>query len=541
MFNITDVLNWLKKNITKRDLLFIGGIIVLYGVTRLINLERLPIFSDEGIYIQWARTAWKDATMRFISLTDGRQPLQTWGTIPFLKIFPTQTLLAGRLFSVSTGFIALSGIFTTAWYLFNKRTAYIASLLYIFTPYFIFYDRIALVDSAINAGTIWMFLFSILLARTRRLDVALVLGFITGFAMLGKSSVRVYAGLMLFASLFIMYSHEDGGVLGMLRSLKSRILGAESKLSQLISFGLLYGATMFVALLMYNVQRLSPYMHYVEQKNTTFVLTLPELIRQPFAYFPHNIVNLPYYIFSEMGYVVAALGVVGLIILYRRDRILAIYMTIWLLTVIIALSFVAKVLFPRYVLSLGGVLLLPAAYLIGQIKDGRNVKGIVGLIFVSVAMTNYALWFNPYRMPFPAIDRGQYLEGWPAGIGARDIVEFARQKSQEKQVFIIAQGDFGMSGDVLRTFINEGEPIHVRAYWPLTDEKLTENQVELGTNHVFVMYSHCKEPGYEGTDITDDDRCYLFEGRKPLKLIQRFEKPGNKNAIYLFELLPVIQ
>lgn len=541
MFKIENVINWIKQNITKRDIFMLIGIVGLYVLTRLINLERLPIFSDEGIYIQWARTAWKDATMRFISLTDGRQPLQTWGTIPFLKLFPTQTLFAGRLFSVSTGFIALSGMFTTAWYLFNKRTAYIVALLYIFTPYFIFYDRIALVDSAINAGTIWMFFFSILLARTRRLDVALVLGCITGFAMLGKSSVRVYAGLMLVASIFIVYGHADGGVWGMLKRLKSRLMGSESKVSELVSFFLLYGVTMSVALLMYNVQRLSPYMHYVEQKNTTFVLTLPELIQQPFAYFPHNIVNLPYYIFSEMGYVVAALGILGMFLLYKKDRTLSIYLGIWFATVIIALSFVAKVLFPRYVLSLGGLLLLPAAYLLGQLKDKRNLWGVIGVIFLSIGMTNYAIWFRPYELPFPSIDRGQYLEGWPAGIGTRDIVDFAREQAKQKPVYLVAQGDFGMSGDVLRTFIHEGEPIHVRAYWPLTDEKLAENQSEIGANNVFVVYSHCKEPAYVGNDVTDDDRCYLFEERKPLKLIKRFEKPGNKNAIYLFELLPAVK
>lgn len=537
MFEVTYITDWLRKNVTRKDVLIILGIIVAYLITRLINLERLPIFSDEGIYIQWSRTAWKDASMRFISLTDGRQPLQTWGTIPFLKLFPEDTLFAGRLFSVTTGLYALSGILASLWYFFGKRSAYIGAILYVFTPYFLFYDRIALVDSAINASTIWMFFLSVVLARTRRLDIAMILGFVTGFAMLGKSSVRVYAGLMLVAGALVLYDHSEGSPLTMIKRLYAKLIGRDSRLSALVSYVLLYGVTMSIALLMYNIQRLSPYMHYVEQKNTTFVLTLPELIQNPFAYFPHNIVRLPFYVFSEMGYVIPVLGLVGLWMLYKKDRVFTLYLIAWLVTVTVALAFGAKVLFPRYVLSLGGLLLIPATYFLSQIKDKRNLWGVVGVIFLSIGLTNYAIWFNPVRLPFPEVDRGQYLEGWPAGFGAREIVDFARQKSYEKPVFLVAQGDFGMSGDVLRTFIHEGEPIHVRAYWPLNDEHLIENQKELTDSHVYVVYSHCKEVEFVG-DVTDGERCNTFEQTKPLRLLQKYEKPGNKNAIYLFELLP---
>ncbi|KXK10841.1 MAG: hypothetical protein UZ22_OP11002000602 [Microgenomates bacterium OLB23] len=98
--------------------MLIGVVFVLFALTRLIKLDGFPIFSDEGIYIRWAKVAWKDATWRFISLTDGRQPLQTWATIPFLKLFEHNALLAGRLFAVTAGFISLTGVITLARYLF---------------------------------------------------------------------------------------------------------------------------------------------------------------------------------------------------------------------------------------------------------------------------------------------------------------------------------------------------------------------------------------------------------------------------------------
>ncbi len=95
MIDLMGVVRLIRKNITRTDLLLIGGIIAVYVFTRLYRLDNFPIFSDEGIYIHWAKTAWHDAAWRFISLTDGKQPLQTWGTIPFLKLFPNNALLAG--------------------------------------------------------------------------------------------------------------------------------------------------------------------------------------------------------------------------------------------------------------------------------------------------------------------------------------------------------------------------------------------------------------------------------------------------------------
>ncbi|MBI2051206.1 hypothetical protein HYT33_00385, partial [Candidatus Roizmanbacteria bacterium] len=109
MLNIEGVLSFLKKQFKRRDLLILAVLVVAFFATRLINLDQFPIFTDEGIYIRWAKVAQRDATWRFISLTDGKQPLQTWATIPLIKFLPNNILLAGRLFSVISGFGALVG------------------------------------------------------------------------------------------------------------------------------------------------------------------------------------------------------------------------------------------------------------------------------------------------------------------------------------------------------------------------------------------------------------------------------------------------
>src|SRR3990167_1055964 len=110
MVDVKEIIFWIRKNIFKKDILIILLLLGAFSLTRLINLNKFPIFTDEGIYIRWAKVAWHDATWRFISLTDGRQPLHTWGMIPLFKLFPDNLLLAGRLFSVITGLAALIGL-----------------------------------------------------------------------------------------------------------------------------------------------------------------------------------------------------------------------------------------------------------------------------------------------------------------------------------------------------------------------------------------------------------------------------------------------
>src|SRR3990167_1754784 len=121
MFIVERIINFFKKNFNKKDALYIGIILFTFFLTRLVLLDKFPIFTDEGIYINWAKIAKNDASWRFISLTDGRQPLQTWFTIFFLKFLPENHLLAGRLFAVTGGLMALTGLYALTFYIFNKK------------------------------------------------------------------------------------------------------------------------------------------------------------------------------------------------------------------------------------------------------------------------------------------------------------------------------------------------------------------------------------------------------------------------------------
>lgn len=366
MFDLPDLYVALRRSFKWKDAgLFLVNIL-LYCITRLINLDKFPIFSDEGIYIHWAKVAWHDATWRFISLTDGKQPLQTWGTIPFLKIFSNNLLLGGRMFAVATGLFALVGVFALLYYLFGKRTAFIGMLLYIFTPYFLFYDRMALVDSGVNGFFIWILLLSIVLANTRRLDVSLIFGFVSGFGLLAKSSVQIFVTLSGLAPiLFIEKNMKKFG-------------------RHLVNYLTLYVIGVVLAVLIYNVQRLSPFLHFVGEKNHTFVMTFSDFLHDPFKVFFRNITLVPQYALWESGFVLGLIALLGLIRLYKKNIRLSVYLTLWIVLPYILICFFSIVLFPRYIIFFGSLFMILSAYWLGQVKNKAYLLIAVALYALSV-------------------------------------------------------------------------------------------------------------------------------------------------------------
>jgi 4-amino-4-deoxy-L-arabinose transferase-like glycosyltransferase len=505
MFNIELILKKIKHNINTVDLIALVGILGIYLITRLFALNNFPIFVDEGIYIHWAKIARADASWRFISLTDGKQPLHTWGIIPFLKLFPNDALLAGRLFSVCSGLVALGGMFFLLYYLFGKKAAILGVFIYVLTPFFLFYDRLALADSAVNAGFIWMLFFSILLIKTLRLDVALIFGLISGLALLIKSSSWLFLGLAALAP----------------------ILAWKKKINRFfhtwLNYYILYGLTFVLAFVIYNVQRLSPFLHYVAEKNKTFVMTFSEFIRNPFFSFFVNIKNLPIYILLESGIVIFILGLIGFYLIFQKHWRLATYLSAWFLIPFMMIAFFSKVIFPRYLIFFASLLVITTTYLFVYLKKHRLLSSsILGIVLLINGYFNYTILIDYRHLPFPEVDRGQYITGITAGWGVKEIMEIARQLSQKKPVLLLAEGNFGLIADMLYVYKQPNDPIEIRAFWPLNKQDLIANQSELKNKIVLVVFSHRQQ----------------FSSDWPIKLIKKYPKPNSNLSYHLFLLKP---
>src|SRR3990167_653052 len=89
-------------------IIFVTSLIFFFAL-RLFNLIGIPVFVDEAIYIRWSQIMRAESTLRFLPLSDGKQPLFMWITMPFIKFIPVP-LFAGRLASVLAGLFSMVAI-----------------------------------------------------------------------------------------------------------------------------------------------------------------------------------------------------------------------------------------------------------------------------------------------------------------------------------------------------------------------------------------------------------------------------------------------
>src|SRR3990167_3058358 len=82
-------------------------LIALFLLTHFLFLTRLPVFSDEAIYIRWAQVAFNEPQKyAFLPMIDRKPPLHVWLIVPFLRVF-SDPLFAGRMLSVVAGAITM--------------------------------------------------------------------------------------------------------------------------------------------------------------------------------------------------------------------------------------------------------------------------------------------------------------------------------------------------------------------------------------------------------------------------------------------------
>jgi hypothetical protein len=93
-------------------------IVLVFGFTRLYNLDLIPVFADEAIYIRWAQLLAYDWRHLFVPLTDGKTPLFMWLLAPLLRL-GFDPLLTGRVLSAVSGLLGVVGIYKLSQKLFG--------------------------------------------------------------------------------------------------------------------------------------------------------------------------------------------------------------------------------------------------------------------------------------------------------------------------------------------------------------------------------------------------------------------------------------
>lgn len=500
---------FLKKY--KYDIVAWVVLVLVFFITRLLNLGLIPIFTDEAIYLRWSQIMAYDAALRYMPLVDGKPPLFMWLVALVMRILPSiDVLLTGRLVAVISGFFALTGIYFASWVLFrNKFISYTAAVLYLLMPITFFYDRFGLPESLLTAIGVWAFGLTALLFKKPRLDVSLILGGLLGIGLLTKTNTIFY--LILIPLFILLFDFRS-------KTWKENLVK-------------LTGSLLIVILLsqmVFSLLRLFPLFHMISQKNSEFVIPLSLFIKEPFGIFESTFTTLLHWEFQYLSIGMTALLIVSIFLgiknRWRETLLLCGYFLAWFL----AMSFFNKVIFPRYLLPLTPVLILILSsgfyFLTIRFKKSKYLVIVLGvLLLLPSIVTDYRLHTNPTAAPIADGDSNQYLNSWPAGYGVSEVRDFLADISKNNsKVTVGTEGTFGLMPYALELYKDRYRNLEIIPFWPLPD-KIPDQILSAAKDHptFFIVYQR-------------QDLPPLWR----VKLISEYKQGLGTDKLRLYEITP---
>lgn len=482
--------------------------LLLFFFSRLINLKIIPIFTDEAIYSYWAQVALNDPENRYISLVDGKQPLFIWISAVLQK-FISDPLIATRMTSVVSGLFAVIGIYLLSKELFNKRVAQVSALLYIVLPFTLLYDRLGLYDSLLTMLGIYSAYFSVKMAKDPRLDFALLNGISIGLSLITKSSG--YFFLFLIPSALIIFDFKN-------KKTKTRFF----------KWIYLSAISVFIAQVIYNSLRLSPYFYIIAQKNSQFIRSFSEVLQKPFLFLTSNSATITSWLTSYLGIPLVILFVLGTAYFIYKGEKRVLILLLYILFPFSAEIIFNDVLYPRFVLFYFPYIIIILSLALVHLftiknKFQRFIKYGLILIFAFPIFNSILLLTNPVKATIANSDAGQYLNDWPAGFGVPETVELIKKAQLNGPVYVGTEGTFGLLPYALNVYFFGQQNVQILGFWPVDSQNLPQPVLDAANNvkTYFVFNENQKEINNER-----------------LKLVAKFQKGSGKSFMRVYEVEP---
>lgn len=518
------------------------AILALAFVLRAYHLvEMFPILVDESIYLRWAEIIDHQGQW-FISLLDGKQPLQYWLLTLLRKIYGGDPLLAARLLSVVAGLLSTVALFALGKRLAGERAGLIAAGLYACLPYALLYDRLAYTEAFVN-------FFGILIAYT---SIAcfdrgggswrgtLAAGLALGLGLFTKQTVLLFAFFPALAGLWLW---------------KSSKAGLLTRLAVIYAIGLAFMAICWVAV----PEAPTLASHDVVLHHPGFFISPEELLAEPFELVPGNAALLASYIGSYLTWPLAIAAVASVVFLAARG--IAAGWVIFSLAVLplIVQVFLLKLMFPtRYPFPHFWPWLMVVALAAAEVwrnppewlRARGRLRQAAGL--AALALGGPLLYQGGGMLAAPssflnAEEVKNFLGSGPhAGWGIREATAYLTDEAKKNGGFVLlADPIWGPPSDALFPYLNGKHGITVHEAW------WTQKS---GTYPIFVngkvelIKSHYERTSGGALDFTQVERVFYVTDtnyynqqavhtRQPgAQLMASFPKPNGRDSIDVYRM-----
>ncbi len=498
------------------------GIFVLYMLTRLLFLGRLPVFFDESIYIHWAQQALHDGKL-LISLTDGEPPFHVWFMVPFVWAVKNP-LVAGRLASVAAGFFTTLGMYLIGRELRDWKLGAWAAFFYVACPFALWYDRIAVIEALLLAVFVFVLYFALRAARSLAFWWIAVVGPALGLALLTKGTSQLLFVIVPFA--YLARKEYRGGE-GERPLLRWAVTMAGS---YLLGFGI------------YSLIRLSSKFPLLTARTAVATKGLGDVLKHPLDVFFSNLGTIFSTLIVFMTPLLFVAATAGLLLAVYRKWRPSYFLWAWVLLVVLIESLVAKhwmfdTILPRFFLVTLPPLLLGAGYLVsGGIEAAlewrpERTKVMVLVIVLGMILLLAFPFYNDMMIVsdaenavLPYWERMQYLTDWPSGWGIRESSEFLENEGLRGPVVVGSNiRGIGLPTDGLEMYLL-GSNVRVEPFSFAAKEFPARLLAASRKYPTYVVYN-----SFPGHAMPPRDW--------PLLLIRKFPKDGNSRMhLYLFRV-----
>jgi len=401
-------------------------ILAVWILTRALLFSRFPWFIDEAQFASRARIVEAFPDQRFIALADNQGLLSSWISATFvgLGIEPMNVV---RLMSALGTLMTAVGV---GWLLARKgamAAAVTAGALLLLGPFFLVHASVGILDPFVCGLTTLAVCLMVWMARTLRLDAALLLAATLGAGLLTKDTVAV-AFLLLPISAF-----------GVDRA-QRRALRRWLMLAALATLG---------ALAIAQIARLDPLYYAPPPDNHKELLDVFDGLG------PRVETNLPDLLSALVGYLTLpglALAVAGAVVGWRRDRVLTSMLVVWFVAPIVSALLLPYSVYPRYfttaIAPFAALVAIAAVAGAAALHARLRARGdtlatcAVGAVFLLLALPALAfdvrVLSHPVTTRYPGLDDQQYATSWSSAEPAHIVAPAIRERSPAGGVVTIA-------------------------------------------------------------------------------------------------------
>lgn len=517
----------------------LAGILVAAFSLRAFRLMDLfPILVDESIYLHWAEII-EHQGQWFISLWDGKQPLQYWVLAVVRMIFGGDPLVEGRLVAVGVGLLSTVGLFAIGKRLGGDLAGLVSAGLYAIFPLALLYDRLAYTESFVNLAGIMIALTALhAFGEGESWTPEIAAGIALGLGLFTKQTAILFLYFPLLAGIWLGRGRQ--------RSLIARL-------------AVVYAiAGVFAALIWIN-QPQGPMLatHDPIFHQTKFYVPLDKLIENPTTMWSKNFTLLAGYTSTYLTWPAALASLLCLLYLtWRRSLAPWILLSIAipplvLQCTILELMFPSRWAFPHFwpFLAVIGLAVADAWRAYGSSLSASHARmtGLAALLFVGGPMLYEAR--GMLRVPrgfLHASDADGFLGSHAhVGFGNREAVDYFIAEAQRAPLVLLTDAIWGPPADTMFPYLNQRYGIRVyEAWWT----QLSGNHPILPRGPTDIMKSQYERVKAGVIDFSQGPRVFYVTDtyhtpkaavrvRQPnAKLVQSFRKPDGKHSIDIYQL-----